>query len=360
MEAITQGSDPTATLRAFLPDDVLELERIMEPLRARYVETDRDDIVRRHIVRLHRNACARRNPRLAYDEGNRRNGIGFAVISESGAGKSTTLERIFGEYSAFGGYGVVGSGCAIITVEAPSPCTLAQIAMLILEKLGYSPERELRENVAWRRVRKMLRREKIFFVHIDEAANVLHQKSEHEIQKIADTFRSLMLSKEWPVQIILSGVPELLDLFDQDRQLRRRMKYVRFENVSAAEDADLIEATLRGYAKAAKLPVRFTDEDALIPRLCHAAVYQFGLVIELVVDAIEACLTDEHKALTKQDFANGYAERTLQPVDLNPFVVPAWDTLDCSAVREKPKKPTGEEDQALATARKRGRRKGRR
>lgn len=351
MDDLASSLDPTTTLRSFLPKKALNLDRIMGPLRARYVETERDDLILQQLVRLHRNACVRRNPRLPYTEDNRRNGIGFVVMSESGAGKSTTLERVFTEYPAFRGYGVLGSGCPIITVEAPSPCTLAQIGMLILEKLGYMPERELRENTAWRRVRKMLKREHAFFLHIDEAANVLHQKSEHEIRKVADTLRGLMLSRDWPVQIILSGVPELTDLFDVDRQLRRRLKYVRFENVSPSEDAELVNKIILGYAKAAHCKVRFRVEDALIPRLCHAAVYQFGLVIELVVDAVECCISDGNKTLTIEDFANGYAARTFHPVDLNPFVIPAWDTLDCSAVREKPKRPTAEEDPPSPTKR---------
>ena len=46
MPTIAASDDPTASLRSFLPDEVLKLEQIMEPLRARYVELERDHIIR--------------------------------------------------------------------------------------------------------------------------------------------------------------------------------------------------------------------------------------------------------------------------------------------------------------------------
>jgi len=334
--------DPIASLQSFLEDDDLKVERLMEPLRARYVESDRDDVIRKALKKLHRNACARRNPQLPRSDGNRKPGIGFVVVSESGAGKTTTLERIFGEYPAFQGFGVVGSACPILRIEAPSPCTLKQLAMMILEELGYDIERDLRENLAWKRARKMLKLHGIFFLWIDEVANVLHQASDHEIRKVADTLRGLMLSRRWPVQIILSGVPELEGLLAVDRQLRRRLTYITFPCVSAQNDADLVEQAIHNYAKAAKLNVNIAADDMLIGRLCHAAVHQFGLVMEIIVDAIEACLLDGNDTLLIDDFAHAYSGRTLQPIDQNPFVVPTWETLDCSAIRKKVREALGD------------------
>lgn len=334
--------DLIAKLRSFLPGDP-KIEEIVERLRARYVTSDRDDTLLTNLERLHRNACARRDPKLPYSPDNRRDGIGFVVVSKSGAGKSTALMRAFRKYPAFGnGFCVTGSGCPILSIEAPSPCTLKQLALAILDALGYHAERDLKENVAWKRARRLLKLHGIAFLHIDEAANVLHQKSEHEIRKIADTLRALMLSREWPVQIILSGVPEIEPLLDIDRQLRRRLRYVRFEDLSATKDAEQIENAMLDYAKAAELEVKLGPDDMLVGRLCHAAVYQFGLAMEIVVDAIERCLADRHPALTIEDFANAYANRNLQPTELNPFLVHAWDTLDCGAIRKRPPPATGD------------------
>jgi hypothetical protein len=356
MDSITVQDDPTAALRKFLCAEELKLDDTVERLRARYVESDRDKAILKLVKKLHRNACARRNPRLPRSTGNRKDGIGFAIISESGAGKSTTLERIIREYPAFEGFDVPGSGCPVLRIEAPSPCTLKQLAMAILELLGYSVERDLKENVAWRRARKLLELHGIFFLWIDEAANVIHQKSEHEIRKVADTFRGLMLSRKWPVQIILSGVPELEGLLDADRQLRRRLKYVGFENVSPEDDAEMVEAAIHEYAKAAKLKVRFDRDDMLVGRLCHAAVYQFGLIMEVIVDAIESCIEDGNETLSIKGFANGYTSRTLEPLNLNPFLVSAWNTLDCSAIRKKPQRSIDEVNGKPSKKPKRGRR----
>lgn len=327
--------DPTAKLRSFLAEEDLRIARLIEVLGARYVETDRDDVVSRAIKRLHRSACKRRFPKLPDGPDNRKNGVGFAVISESGAGKSTIIERVIRNYPAFAGFDVVGSGCPIIVVEAPSPCTLGQLALLIMEKLGYVPERDLRENVAWKRARALLKKAGIFFIWIDEAGNVLHQKGADEIRKVADTFRALMLRRDWPIQVILSGVSEVEDLLAIDRQLRRRVQCIAFPAIELPRDAELVEAAIADYAYAANLPVDLASDDAIVPRLCHAAVYQFGLVMEIIIEAIETCLLDGHDLLTVRDFANAYTGRTMQPVDQNPFLASAWHTVNCSVIRKK-------------------------
>jgi len=164
-----------------------------------------------------------------------------------------------------------------------------------------------------------------------------------------------MLRRDWPVQLILSGVSDLEELLAIDRQLRRRIRCISFPNVDPREDADMVEAVIGDYAKAAGLPIRFSPEDMIVPRLCHAAVYQFGLVMEIIVDAIEDCLTSGHDILTIRDFANAYTGRTLQPIEQNPFVAAAWHTIDCSVIRRKAS-PNGDEDGEPRKRKRKGRR----
>ncbi len=62
MSVETPPQDPTAKLRSFLDEDDVRVQGIIEPLRARYVTTERDDLVLANLKRLHRNACKRRYP----------------------------------------------------------------------------------------------------------------------------------------------------------------------------------------------------------------------------------------------------------------------------------------------------------
>jgi hypothetical protein len=357
MEKSAATFDPTASLRVHLTDDDLKSLHMTEVLKARYVGSDRDDRIGNALQELLKNACMRRDPRLPHSADNRVPGIGFSVIGETGAGKSRTLDHIFRNHPAFPGFGVVGSGCPLISIEAPSPCTPQQIAMEILKALNYETDRDLRENKAWRRVRDQLEPNRAMILHIGECQRVMHQPSVFEIKKMADTLIGLMESPTWPVQLILSGVTELENLLEVERQLWRRLAHIKFGNVSAADDGEFVEEAIRDYAKTADLKVRIAADDMLVGRLCHAAVLQFGLVMAVIVDAIKSCLADGHDTLAIGDFANGYTGRTLQPVDKNPFIARAWDTVDCSIIREKFKPPA--EESAAATYHKRMGRKGR-
>ena len=332
--------DPTASLRASLTEDDLRSLALTETLKARYVRSDRDEEVEKALTELIKNACTRRDPRLPHSADNRVPGIGFTVIGESGTGKSRTLDHIFRNHPALPGFGIVGSGCPLISIEAPSPCTLQQIAMEFLKAVNYRPKRELRENKAWSRARDQIEPNRVMILHIGECQRVMHQASLFEIKKVADTFIGLMESER--VQLMLSGVPELEDLLAVERQLWRRLTHIRFGNISAASDGEFVEEAIRDYARAAKLKLNIANDDMLVGRLCHAAVYQFGLVMAVIVDAIKSCSMDGHDTLTIEDFANGYTGRTLQPVDKNPFIGCAWDTIDCGVIREKFKSATGE------------------
>jgi hypothetical protein len=329
---------------------------VTEALKARYVGSDRDDEVNKALTELLKNACARRDPRLPHSADNRVAGIGFSVIGESGTGKTTTLDHIFRNHPAFPGFGVVGSGCPLISIEAPSPCTLQQLAMELLKALNYHTDRDLRENKAWGRARDQIEPNRVMILHIGECQRVMHQASEFEIKKVADTFIGVMESKTWPVQLILSGVVELEDLLAIERQLWRRLKHIRFKNDSADEDGEFVEEAIRDYAKAANIKLNIANDDMLVGRLCHAAVYQFGLVMAVIVDAIKSCKLDGHDTLTIKDFANGYTGRTLQTMDKNPFIARAWHTVDCGIIREKFKRPT-EESAAASTRNDKGRKR---
>ena len=335
MDSHDDAFDPTAVLRAYLTEDGTCMSDIVDTLRARYVSSARDDLIGEQIERLIRNAAARKDPRKPHSAGNRKAGVGFAVIGESGAGKSTALERAFANHPAFPGYGIAGSGCPLISVQAPSPSTLGQLAMSINDVLGYGTQSVLQENQAWRRARFQLEANRKMFVHIGDAQHVMHTLAEHEKKKFADTLKNLMIDPKWPVQLILDGIPDLVPFLQMDRQIKRRLRYVHCENVSAEKNAEFIESTIRDYAEKAGLKLAVSGDDMLTGRLVHAACNQMGLVIEILVDAIEVSLTEKRDTLSIDDFADAYTDRTLDSPGLNPFLVRAWETIDCSVIQKK-------------------------
>jgi hypothetical protein len=151
-----------------------------------------------------------------------------------------------------------------------------------------------------------------------------------------------MTSFDWPLQLILSGLPELIPFSQADRQVRRRLKYIHLRPVSA-EDNDLIDVAIRDYAKAAGLTFGVRAGDELVDRLTHTAHNAMGLAFELLLEAIEIALRGGRKALRLVEFADVYAARTLQAADQNPFISDEWSGIDTSLIRPKSEDMTPED-----------------
>lgn len=337
-------SDPTAYLRALQTVDEREVESRKEEIKSRYVETERDDVFGKMLKRVIDNASKRRNPGLPFAANNRRPGMAIMLTGPSGAGKTSTLQNALLDNPAFPNYGSATEWCPLLFVGAPAPCTLLQLAMRILVKLGYDSPRELRENGAWLRVRTQLQAQKILFVVIDDFQHVLHSASPFEVQKIRDTIKDCMTSPDWPVQFILAGMPELVPFATHDPQLRRRIRYMKLDPVSPRVDFDFLDAAVENYAEKAGLKLMIVKGDALIGRLCHAGHYQMGITIEILTEAIEVALDRGSSTLELTDFAEAYAARNLQADDQNPFVAYAWDTIDTSLLRPRSEDPDDEPD----------------
>ncbi|ABD07241.1 hypothetical protein RPB_2537 [Rhodopseudomonas palustris HaA2] len=328
------NADPAAYLRALWSKDQRRREAIIEAIKSEYIRGDRDDLLGSTIDMLVDNAARRRNANLPHGHDNRRYGIGMLLVAPSGAGKTTALREAFRNHPAFPNFGGAG-WCPLISIGAPSPCTLRQLAMRILDQFDYDTERELRENAAWRRVHLQMREQNILFLHIDDLQHVLHQAGEEEMQKIRDTLKDLMTSADWPVHIILSGMPDLVPFVAHDRQLRRRLRYIAFADLSVAHDGEVINDAVKKLVETSGLKLDLDADVDLIGRLFHAASYQFGLSIEIVGDAIENALLRNEGTLTLEDFAVVYGSRTLQPATQNPFVANLWSTVDTSLLRSK-------------------------
>lgn len=343
IENIATPVDPDIAIRAFLGAEDERVNAVVDKLRAVYVESDRDDKIAKQLLRLLRRSQKKRYHNRPEGDDNRKAGGGFLVIGGSGSGKTAALERILANHPAFPGYGIVGSGCPFVTVLCPSPSTMATLGNAVLIALGYPPDKPLPEAQAWVAVRKILKKRRILFLHFDEIDVVLQQKNANpkELKKIQDTLRGLMNSPDWPVQLVLSGIEETRDLFENDRQLQRRLKFVVFDGLTVEHDAEWIRNAVQDFVKAAGLTFVERPGATLIERLIHASAYQFGLVFELLIEGIEEALLAKKKTFGIDDLIESYADRTSQPEELNIFASAAWQTINPAIVFEKnARKPT--------------------
>jgi hypothetical protein len=350
----SDNSDPSAYLRAQLDAGQLRQLETIEKAKTIYMTSDRDEELSGHIKRLTTNASVRRDPTKPHSADNRDPGKGMVLVAPSGAGKSTLLEETFRNHPAFPNFGSADAWCPLIRIGAPSPSTLAQLAIRALEPMGYDIVREIRENNAWLRVRQQLRINNILFLSIDDLQHVLHGFSEEEIQKVRDTLKDLMTNPDWPVQLILTGIPEVLSFFRKDRQLRRRLRFMHLTKLTPKQHAEFLKESVEHYAAETGLRLAIPETDDLVARLLHAGQYEMGMTLEILSEAVEHAVDRNSKSVTLGDFANAYAARNLMPDDQNVFFSSAWHNIDTT--RLQPKDVETIDDATTPVGRKRGKR----
>jgi len=245
-------------------------------------------------------------------------------IGESGTRKTSTIRRAIFKRSEFEGYSDVPheNMSPLISIIAPSPCTLKQLGIAIATAMGYTPRPSIEENEVWTLVRRNLAVRGARFIHIDEMQHVTQNKNVAEIPKIQNTLKRLLQTPEWPVWLILSGLPEIAKLFEADIQVWRRARFVKFRQLEFQRDSDLCHAMVRYFAgEKAALDLSTIADDEFIHRLMHASLYRLGIAIDFTIDAIHEAFRADSKALTVEHFARSFCKKGVD-VENNVFLVP--------------------------------------
>jgi hypothetical protein len=245
-------------------------------------------------------------------------------IGQSGTRKTSTIRRAIFKRPEFEGYSDLPheNMSPLISIIAPSPCTLKQLGIAIATAMGYTPRPSIEENEVWMLVRQNLAIRGARFIHIDEMQHVTQNKNIAEIPKIQNTLKRLLQSPEWPVWLILSGLPEISKLFESDIQVWRRARFIKFGQLEFDRDAQACLAMVRFFAgDRAGLDVSTVATDEFIHRLIHGSLYRLGIAIDLTIDAIHEALRADSPALSQQHFAKAFSKTGADDED-NVFIVP--------------------------------------
>ena len=257
---------------------------------------------------------------------------GIALSGASGTGKSCAMAQLLS--SARQRLSIsTHPQATIISLRVPSPATLKFVGQMVLRALGYSITAERQAWYIWDLVRHQLRLRHVLFLHLDEAQDLSSLGTARERNAIASMLKTLMTDEQWPVGILLSGTEELEDILNHDPQLARWMDTVHFAPLSPVAHARDVMGLIEGYAKRADIIMDPTVSDrALAERLIHSAAFQFGLVIEIIIAAIETALLEEATALKRRHFVTAYQLRSSCSDAFNPFIVPDFHSIDARKV----------------------------
>lgn len=319
-------------LRECLPPSELRVVNTMAQVRAEYVETDLDDRLRKSLDALIRTMVSKRALTQTDVNSPRREARAIVVVGEAGTGKTASIDRLFRTHPALKGYGQPDSGCPLVSVTVPAPCTLKSLGMTILHGLGYPLARDLREHLLWARVHEALKTAGILLLHLDELHNLTDNANVLEIDTIRKAMKSIMVSDDWPIGLVLSGLPSLVPAMREIDEVRRRGRFIQLPTLSMPSDNMLIAEALSRCCSAAAIATPVGLAKTIGPRLAHAALNRYGIAVELIHEAIEDCLMSAKDELAMHHFANAFADRTGCGDRMNPFVAPDWPDIDASLV----------------------------
>ncbi|TCQ04699.1 AAA domain-containing protein [Rhizobium sp. PP-F2F-G36] len=327
-------------VRGLIGDNRLAIADRIAELYNHYIPLDRDLLLRDALMAL---VASVTTPITGKPDKRRI----VAVCGRSGAGKTTAIMKHIGNLKAMSSY-VDEDGVMIhpvIFMEAESPCTPRLLAIKGLEALGHNPKDRIRENEAWLLFRRLLKVHKVMWVVIDEAQNAIETANVRQATVIGDAFKSLTQMPQWPVRLILAGVPPLASFLAR-KQLYNRRTVVPFDSVDADGVVDVIASVVRTIViEHAGMELRIPldnaayrkDDDSLTPqayqflkRLLHACDNEFGSVVQLVRAAVELAILADREYVTVDDFVKTYASFSGCKPSKNVFEAANWEDLDPS------------------------------
>lgn len=255
---------------------------------------------------------------------------GIALIGASGSGKTTAVKRLLKTLGSLPKPLTDGAECEVLSFPVPSPATLKFVGQTGLQAIGYPLRRDKTSHIIWDMFKDHLRARKTLFLHLDEAQDLSSHQTPREMQSVINTLKSLMQNQQWPVGMILSGMPALKDMLNHDPQLARRFFPIEFPSLNAIQDTDQVLATVAYYIEQARLTAGadLLTHD-LAARLIHAADGEFGLLIEYTIAAIEDALRRQDDALSVENFRAVFSRKAGCLDGMNPFIMHDFERIDC-------------------------------
>ncbi|MES0863279.1 ATP-binding protein [Ruegeria sp. SCPT10] len=274
-----------------------------------------------------------RRRRAAIRMGSRSEARGLALIGASGSGKSTLADRLFDNHTDLI-LPTEGQDVAeVIRLLVPSPATLKNVGMTILSGLGYPLARDKSVGIIWTQVRQFLQLRRTLFVHLDEAQDLYISKGVKTRNDVVNTLKSLMNDKDWPVGLVLSGTPDLIEMINSDVQLKRRIDVVYLGAVSwISHEPEVTEIFTEFVEKSGLTHSNELQQREFLKRLVHAGGNEFGMIIEMCLSGIEEALYDGETQLRLGHFAEAFRRKSGCIPAFNPFLAQDYISIDVRTI----------------------------
>ena len=259
------------------------------------------------------------------------------VTGMSGSGKTAEISDMLNRFNESAVPMPDGNSARFARCVLEAKGSWKDLGRKTLHSLGYPITNKTRRTQfeIWELVIAQAKLQDVIGIHYDEAQHIMRGKSEAEVLSVLDAFKTLMKSHDWPLMLILSGVPELGDYVQREPQLDRLMTRIEFGEIDLssapgrpAPDYDVLNEIVGSYAISAGL-----DVDATLPtgdflhRLAAAGAFRWGLVIDMVVDAVALAVARGEGAVERSDFVAAWCEKTGMNELATPFTHESFERM---------------------------------
>ena len=256
------------------------------------------------------------------------------VAAPSGAGKTTLIRSVAADNPSLS---LEGPRPGMLHVQVPSPCTLADLGTEIARAAGQPVRDGLKAPAAWGIAMRTVKTKGIRFIWLDEVHNITWDSNVKQARKIRNTIKTALINIRHTVGIVLSGDTSILPFLLEDRHVTRRADRFALPEIGK-ERHRLVAGTVRELAMEAGLETTPDLQTAIVPRLLHASLGQFGTSVSMTrITIVRALRTRDRsgrppKVLTREHFAANWAQETQSDAPNNPFVDERWFEIDCAAI----------------------------
>ncbi|MBI4048860.1 MAG: AAA family ATPase, partial [Devosia nanyangense] len=121
-----------------------------------------------------------------------------------GTRKTSTFARMIHRRKEFEGFSYEPhlNTSPLISVKAPSPCTLRILGITIARGMGLVVGENMAENEVWNHIIDNLPIRDVRFIHIDEFQHVMENRNSLDIAKITNAMKRLVQTPEHPVWLL--------------------------------------------------------------------------------------------------------------------------------------------------------------
>jgi hypothetical protein len=134
---------------------------------------------------------------------------------------------------------------------------------------------------------------------------------------------------DWPVRLILVGVPPLASFLAR-KQLYNRRTVIPFESIDVDGNTDLADSILKTIViEHARMEIQIDLETGdFLKRLMQACGAEFGSLVQMIRAAVETAMLAGREHVLIDDFVRTYASFSGCRPSKNVFKADNWEELD--------------------------------